>query len=133
MAMEKAQEAGGAGNAVDYVEDDGGNKTPAETQHDAIGSASSASRNGTTCCCRQNWEERRPRVSPTGTLDASDPQVCSSRPVYHLTTPSERGCCRLVHMLCIGCPPGGYEMCVRLLFHIMQRIFRISIHLLVQQ
>ncbi|CBJ33816.1 conserved unknown protein [Ectocarpus siliculosus] len=72
--MEKAQEAGGADNAVDYVEEDGGNKMPAGTQHNTASSASSASRNGTSRC-RPNREERRPRVSPTGTLDASDPQI----------------------------------------------------------
>ncbi|CAN0424407.1 unnamed protein product [Ectocarpus sp. 12 AP-2014] len=73
--MEKAQEAGGADSAVDYVEENGGNKAPAGTQHVADSSASSASRNGTSSRCRPNQEERRPRVSPTGTLDASDPQI----------------------------------------------------------
>ncbi|CAN0013597.1 unnamed protein product, partial [Ectocarpus sp. 13 AM-2016] len=52
-----------------------GNKAPAGTQHDGDSSASSASRNGTSSRCRPNREERRPRVSPTGTLDASDPQI----------------------------------------------------------
>ncbi|CAN0283048.1 unnamed protein product, partial [Ectocarpus sp. 8 AP-2014] len=74
--MGKAQEAGGADNAVDYVEEDSGIKMPAGTQHDADSSASSARRNGTiNSRCRPNRYERRPRVSPTGTLDASDPQI----------------------------------------------------------